>query len=61
MRFPLGDLVRAIAKPGSWLARVFSWTRGISVKVGDHEIGLDQNHGPAGRGADLDKPHRPGQ
>lgn len=61
MRFPLGDLIRAIAKPGSWLARIFKHTKGISIKVGGHEVALDEDHSMGGTPSPLDKPHRPGQ
>ena len=60
MKFPLGDLVRALAKPGSWLARIFKHTKGISVKVNDYEIALDEEHSMGGTPSDLDRPHRPG-
>lgn len=67
MRFPLGDIIRALAKPGSWLARIFSKTKGISIGVGGHEVALDREHGfnegagPARPGeSSLDsRPHRP--
>jgi hypothetical protein len=61
MKFPLGDIIRAIAKPGSWLARIFGKTKGISIDLGDHEIKLNEGAGPsrAGESRFDSKPHRP--
>ena len=61
MKFPLGDLVRALAKPGSWLARIFGWTKGITVRVGGHDVALDENHSMGGTPSPFDKPHEPGR
>lgn len=58
MKFPLGDILRLIVKPASFLGRILSKTKGVSVKVGGHEIGLDQGHGPSS--GPLERPHQPG-
>jgi len=61
MRLPLGDIIRALAKPGSWLGRIFSKTKGISIDLGDHEIKLNEGAGPAKPGESRfdSTPHRP--
>ena len=61
MKIPLGDIVRALAKPGSWLAKAFGRTKGISIELGDHEIKLNEGARPAKRGTStLDRnPSRP--
>lgn len=63
MKFPLGDIVRALAPVGSTLRRIFDKLKGIVIPVGGHEIALDLNEGagPARPGeSKFDrKPHRP--
>jgi hypothetical protein len=62
VKIPLGDIIRAIAKPGSWLAKIFSRTKGVSLGIGGHEVQLDERHGVPGSGeSPLDRPHRPGR
>ena len=57
MKFPLGDIIRAIVSPKSWLGKIFSRTKGISV--GD--IALNEGAGPAKAGESRfdSTPHRP--
>lgn len=61
MRFPLGDIIRAL-NPKGWLGWIFSKTKGISIKAGDHEILLDKDHGISKPGESKfdKKPHQPG-
>lgn len=62
MGIPLGDWLRSIINPNSWLGRILGLTKGLSVTVGRTQIDLDQKPGalPAG-GAPLDStPHAPG-
>lgn len=61
MKFPLGDIARAI---GGWFGRIFKHTKGVSINVGGHEIHLNEGHegaGPSRPGeSELDRrPHRP--
>lgn len=57
MRFPLGDIIRAIASPKSWLGKIFSRTKGISIG----NISLNEGAGPAKPGeSKFDRtPRRP--
>jgi hypothetical protein len=57
VRFPLGDILRAIFPSWKWLQR----TKGISIGAGDHEILLNQQDGPEKPGeSDFDsRPSRP--
>lgn len=57
MKFPLGDILRAIW-PGNWL---FKRTKGISIGVGEHEILLNKDHGVnRSEPAEFNQPHKPG-
>lgn len=60
MKIPLGDIIRKLAPPGSIVAKIFQWTKGIVIRRGDVEIHLNERDTIGGRGSDLDKPHRPG-
>jgi hypothetical protein len=56
MKFPLGDVLRALLPSWKWL-RVL---KGIEVKRGDHSILLDEGNVPPLRGSQFDsKPHQP--
>ena len=46
MRFPVGDWLRKIVNPKSWLGKILGVTKGHSVSVGGHDIGLSEGHGP---------------
>ena len=59
MKIPLGDFIRAVFA-GKWLGRIFGYTKGVSINVGDHEVQLNEGHGPAKPESKFDKPHRPG-
>jgi hypothetical protein len=56
VKIPLGDILRALL-PWNWLKK----TKGISINVGDHEILLNQQDGPAKPGESKfdSTPHRP--
>lgn len=59
MKFPVGDIVRAL-NPKGWIGKIFQWTKGISIKWGNHEIMLDEQHGINRKDpAPFNKPHRP--
>jgi hypothetical protein len=46
---PVGDILRAIVKPGSWLGRLLSKTKGIKITTpGGTDILLDEGHGYGG-------------
>ncbi len=60
MRIPLGDWLRKIVNPNSWLGRVLRLTKGESVTFRGLEIGLDENPTIGSRpGARFEKPSRP--
>ena len=57
MRFPLGDILRTIVNPKSWLGKILKITKGSKVTLGDHDILLNTRPGETR----LDrKPHVPG-
>lgn len=62
MRIPLGDFLRKIVKPTSWLGKILGITKGHTVSVGGHDIGLSQGHGAAKPGESRfdSTPHQPG-
>ncbi len=61
MRLPIGDWLRSIVKPNSWLGRILKLTKGKSVTVRGVEIGLSEGQGVAKPGESrLDRnPSRP--
>jgi hypothetical protein len=64
MNLPLGDFLRRIVNPKSWLGVILSLTRGIGIKVGDNTILLDRKDGVGntlpGQTKLDSKPHQPG-
>lgn len=45
MRIPLGDWLRKIVNPKSWFGKILGITKGHTVRLGDHDIGLNEGHG----------------
>jgi len=45
MRIPLGDWLRKIVNPKSWLGKILGISKGHTVSVGGHDIGLSEGHG----------------
>lgn len=64
MNIPLGDFLRKVVNPKSWLGVILSLTKGIGIKVGDNTILLNQKDGVGNTlpgQTPLDStPHRPG-
>jgi hypothetical protein len=60
MKIPLGDILRSIFK-GGWIRKILDATRGRTVSIGEHDIGLNEGHGPSKPGeSPFDRrPHRP--
>jgi hypothetical protein len=61
MKIPLGDFLRKIVNPKSWLGAILRITKGSRISIGDHDIHLNEGAGPARRGESRfdRKPHRP--
>lgn len=57
MKIPLGDILRRLKLPG-WLRAVLGAVQGTSVKVGGHDILLDEDAGATSPRTGLDQPHR---
>ena len=61
-RIPVGDLLRGLGdKLPSWLRKVLEFTKGITIKRGNLEIGLNEDHRIGGGKKPFNKPHRPGR
>lgn len=62
MKIPLGDFLRGLGdKLPSWLQTVLKFTKGISIRRGGIEVGLNQDHTLGGSNKPFDKPHQPGR
>lgn len=59
MRIPLGDWLRKIVNPKSWLGKILGISKGHTVSVGGHDIGLSEGHGPTGAGGPFNTPSKP--
>jgi len=58
---PVGDFLRGLGdKLPKWLQTVLQYTKGIVIKRGDIEIGLNEDHHIGGN-KPFNKPHRPGR
>jgi len=58
----VGDFLRSIVAPHTFLGKILQWTKGISIRRGKTTIHLNEDHGPAKPGESrFDRtPHRPG-
>lgn len=62
MKIPLGDFLRGLGdKVPSWLRTVLQFTKGISIRRGGIEVGLNEDHTLGGSNKPFDKPHQPGR
>lgn len=61
MKIPVGDFLRSLGdRLPKWLQTVLQYTKGIVIRKGTIEIGLDERPTLPRGGSDLDRPHRPG-
>ncbi len=62
MKIPVGDFLRGLGDrlPG-WLRTVLQYTKGIVIRKGNIEIGLNEDHRIGKPKTPFDKPHRPGR
>lgn len=57
MRIPVGDVLRSLVAPDSFLGRILAALKGITITKGGTTIELDQNPSPL-EGSRFDsKPH----
>lgn len=64
MKFPLGDFLRSLVAPDSVLGKILGALKGSRVKLGDHDILLNEGHEGArpakpGESRFDSTPHRP--
>lgn len=58
MKFPLGDIMRAIGGKLGW---IFKFTKGTKISIGEHDILLNKGHGTTRVDPEpFNKPHQPG-
>jgi hypothetical protein len=62
MKIPVGDFLRGMKGLPGWLKTVLQFTKGIVIKRGNIEIGLNERNTMGGRNdTPFDKPHQPGR